>query len=493
MMNGTYAHWQESREIVRRIVVTGDLELLTPTHLGNGEPAGPIDMGLLRDILDPTRALLTGASITGALRNYLWEIQRGYEYHLADKGRGAVVTFLFGGERGDDGGAQSLLIVDDALSRKPAQVEIRDGVCIDPRTGTAKVDVERGRRKGYKFDLELLQAGTIFPLRFELLIPRYCQEGGGDKLVQALARALQGFEKGEIALGARKRRGFGTCHVAQWRIVSYDLTTPAGLLGWLAGDDRTAKTGNDIAALLDVDLPGSDARECFTIEAAFHVETSLLIRAQAESGADSGHLRSARPAKGAVPVLSGTSLAGVLRRRALRIANTLVPEGQGDQLVDALFGSSADKDLRASRVSVHESEVTGATRLVQSRVKIDRFTGGAYPAALFSEEPIFGGDLEVKLQVRNPQPHEIGLLLLLLKDLWTGDLPVGGERSVGRGRLTGTRAELVWKKGKQPPVAWKLVQQDGALALEGDSQDLERCVAALRTYPPQEANHDQDS
>ena len=29
---------------------------------------------------------------------------------------------------------------------------------------------------------------------------------------------------------------------------------------------------------------------------------------------------------------------------------------------------------------------------------------------------------------------QAGLLLLVLKDLWSGDLPLGGESSVGRGR-----------------------------------------------------------
>jgi hypothetical protein len=37
---------------------------------------------------------------------------------------------------------------------------------------------------------------------------------------------------------------------------------------------------------------------------------------------------------------------------------------------------------------------------------------------------------------------EVGLMLLLLKDLWTGDLPLGGESSVGRGRLQGVSATI---------------------------------------------------
>jgi CRISPR/Cas system CSM-associated protein Csm3 (group 7 of RAMP superfamily) len=181
-------------------------------------------------------------------------------------------------------------------------------------------------------------------------------------------------------------------------------------------------------------------------------------------------------------VLPGTSLAGVLRHRALRIANTLaVDETRGPTLIDEIFGSSKKGDLTASRVAVQETVVKGVRPLVQTRVKIDRFTGGAYPTALFSEEPVFGGPdsrVKVKLTLRNPKDYEVGLLLLLLKDLWTGDLPVGGERSVGRGRLKGVKAELHWRD-----ETWHLQEtSDGLKIAKGDRATLETCVGALQSH-----------
>ena len=479
-MSENLAHWNTSREITERVVVTGKLVLLTPTHLGSGEAAGPTDMSLLRDPLTETSALLTGASITGALRNYLRELEHGYGKRIPkDKPSNSPVVQLFGGQRGYDGGAQSLLIVDDALSESAA-IEVRDGVRIDPKRGTAMVEETDGRKKGYKFDLELLQAGVSFSLRFELLIPQ-----GREQVKTALARALQGLEKGEIALGARKRRGFGRCKVKDWRVVSFDLTTPDGLMNWLQEDDAAAREGEGIADLLQVSAEGSDLRESFRIKATFYLDGSMLIRADAESGADAGHLHSVNHLGERVPVLSGTSLAGVLRHRALRIANTLAPDGDGGGLVETMFGRSpqdGDEGLTASRVIVRETAIEGVQRLVQSRVQLDRFTGGAYPTALFSEEPIFGGQdsrVEVDVSLRNPKDHEVGLLLLLLKDLWTGDLTVGGERSVGRGRLAGVRADLHWKDAEtdQP---WELIQTESGLSIEdGPKERLDECVQAL--------------
>ena len=70
-------HWLTSREIVERIVIEGNLVLQTPAHFGSGNTEGVAELSLLRDPYDGA-ALLPGASIAGALRNYWRERKRGY-------------------------------------------------------------------------------------------------------------------------------------------------------------------------------------------------------------------------------------------------------------------------------------------------------------------------------------------------------------------------------------------------------------------------------
>lgn len=70
------------------------------------------------------------------------------------------------------------------------------------------------------------------------------------------------------------------------------------------------------------------------------------------------------------------------------------------------------------------------------------------------------------------------MLLLLLKDLWTGDLPLGGEASVGRGRLSGQRAELNWRG-----ETWVIQAGTSGLQVDGDPDKLEKTVQALWTNP----------
>jgi len=478
------------RHIVERLWVAGTLELVTPAHLGNGDAEALTDMPLLRDSVE-NRALLTGTSLAGALRAWVREFDHGYG---ARERSGDRACTLFGTVRGQES-VQSWLIVDDAFSATEPQVTLRDGVALCPATRTAE--------EGKKYDIELLEAGTAFSIELELLLP------AGDssvrqRLVETLALALDALAKGEIGLGMRKRRGLGECRVTRWQVCLYQLTTPEGLLGWLNEDRSGASTGQDIGALLGVDLAvarQADARKRFTIEACLALETSLLIRATA-SGSDAKdvaapdvvHLHARRGDKD-VPVVSGTSLTGALRARALRIANTLL-DGQGADLVDTMFGprlkedrAREDRQPSGSRVVVRESAITGVDDRVQQRVKIDRFTGGAYPQALFAEQPLFANEdsiLHLWLELRAPQDHEIGLLLLVLKDLWTGDLPLGGESSVGRGRMQGRRATLVVRdRGSQ--WRWTLEQrqpESPALVFGGDREpgELERYVEALHKY-----------
>ncbi|MEZ4622951.1 MAG: RAMP superfamily CRISPR-associated protein [Caldilineaceae bacterium] len=191
-------------------------------------------------------------------------------------------------------------------------------------------------------------------------------------------------------------------------------------------------------------------------------------------------------------MLSGTSLAGALRARALRIANTV--GRRGESFLDDLFGyrvkdtaeereqfKRGENPLTASRLWVEETEVKEPEPLVQSRVKLDRFTGGSYPGALFSQEAAWGKAetrINVKLSLQAHvraarQDAEIGLLLLLLKDLWSGDLPLGGESSVGRGRLAGE-----WATVTIGTTEWTFQTDEiGSLTISGGNPaDLEQYI-----------------
>lgn len=443
--------------IRKRIIIHGNLVLLTPTHLGNGDTDAPTDMALLRDSISGA-ALLTGSSIAGALRNYLRAREQG-DNKCEPSGAKAMAERLFGGLKGDDEGSQSPLIVCDARSLiENPHIELRDGVRINAQTRTAD---DTG-----KYDLELLAAGTTFPLRFEL---RIADNDDEQMLRDSLVLALSGLEAnqttnlqaGEIGIGMKKRRGFGRCWVDGWQVWEFDLTRSDDLLRWLAFGYDTAtqfaslppapqKAAQALGASSAASL---DRRQRAVLEGTFTLAGPLLIRSgqdEAVLGPDVRHLHALQIEGKAQPVVSGTSLAGVLRHRTERIANTIRP-GSGPAFVDRLFGrmpsmQRADDLGQASRIIVHEHVVHNVnTDLIQNRIAIDRFTGGAYEGALFNAQPTFATPttkLAFTIEIIAPSNAEIGMLLLLLKDLWTADLPIGGESSIGRGRLRGCWARL---------------------------------------------------
>ena len=156
----------DHRRITKRIIIRGILVLDTPTCLGSGDADSPTDLPLLRDSISD-RALLTGSSIAGALRNYLHEYEQGYGKSEISQG---LATKLFGhlfryeGDEPKEEENQSPLIIDEAISSTIPVIELRDGVKIKSATGTAE--------DGAKYDLELLEAGTEFLLNFELLIEK---------------------------------------------------------------------------------------------------------------------------------------------------------------------------------------------------------------------------------------------------------------------------------------------------------------------------------
>lgn len=306
---------ETSRKICKRLIVEGDLTLQTPASLGNGDQDDQVDIPLLTDALDG-RPLLTGASLAGALRAYLTEIDS------------ALARMLFGVERESANGEQSPLIVEDAWGDAKF-VEVRDGVRIAPKSRTAAHDALYTR--------ELWAAGTVFQLRFELL---FCEDRSGDtaktaaietNLKRAMATALSALENQRISVGGRKTRGYGRAKVETWTVTEYDLTTQAGLSAWLGGTTAHSQTG-PIATALAVGSH-SDTRPRFEIHAQFSLDGSLMIRSAGREAPapdmvhlKARHLKRTTDVNGAISldaeeqnILSGTALAGALRARTAKI------------------------------------------------------------------------------------------------------------------------------------------------------------------------------
>lgn len=405
--------YRDARDMCERILLGCSLILEEPAHLGGADPDATSDRPLLRD--SEGQIYLAGTALKGVLR------------------KGAGHGALFG-----DTERQARLLVDDAPLTAKVTTQVRDGVAIDVRLGIAS------HRK--KYDIELLPAGSCFEAQFEVVVPK-----DRDAFLRDLCVVLDQLSDG-IEVGARTRRGFGRIRRdGPWRVRRY--AGQSGLRAWLAdGCDRgtsawrtVAAEHDDLSAALGVSFATVPPSDEVTIRLELKVVGSLLIRSPVagSSPADHAQLHAFLADGSRWPVISGTAFAGALRARCIRIVHTLASLDSGNDLVEGLFGPSdiESGSARASRLRVGEAQLENARTLRHTRVRIDPWTGGAADAALFTSEPTYGGTASPVMRWKNPdrderrERAERALLLLALRDLVLGDLHLGGEGAVGRGRV----------------------------------------------------------
>lgn len=422
--------------VVGKVVLEGELELLSPLLVGDGmgerNQENDKDIHVLRD--KKGNPYIPGTSLVGVLRERI-----GLQY--PDR-----VAELFG----DMKEYQSAIQASDVKFCNVA-LTFRDGVAIDRYMHTA-ID-------GAKYDYEAVERGAKAPFRMEVTLrgchtetPRTWQESPIRKdVVDTLLFLKERLAEG-IHAGAMTAKGFGLLAVKNISMGLYDFARQEDVKAWLMQEVPTAEKSScqlDRESGLDPHDPKS-----FLVEAKFALRSSLLIRnytADSNGKAVAVMLKSGKDA-----VIPGTSLKGVLRHRAAYIMEM---SGKDMDALEALMGtadavsSSAGESegRRKSRLLVDEAYISlRGDALVETehvRNRIDRFTGGTIDSALFTTKPLWQKDdktavITLRFEILNASQEEAGLALFLLKDLWQGKLPLGGEIGVGRGALKGLQAEI---------------------------------------------------
>jgi CRISPR/Cas system CSM-associated protein Csm3 (group 7 of RAMP superfamily) len=288
-----------------------------------------------------------------------------------------------------------------------------------------------------------------------------------------------------IALGAKTSTGLGKLKLKDgFLFKEFDFKEAKHVIAWLMKDYLKGKDGdaNDLFTITNHD---------FIIEAILEIKNSLIVRSYSNNpqAPDSIHIKS-----NGENILPGSSIKGALRSRSERILNTLWNSSPDVQLMlDSLFGGFEcnvdgekiqDGYEVASRFGVDEVEIDDVAEELQTRIKIDRFTGGTIEAALFDNMPLFPKkDKEhikkFRIQIKDAHDCDKGIALLLLKDLWTGTLAIGGERNVGRGVLEGKKAVIIDKSSK-------IEFADPASISADDLKCFDSWIAALKNYTDKE-------
>jgi len=273
----------------------------------------------------------------------------------------------------------------------------------------------------------------------------------------------------DFQVGAKTNSGFGEMVLIESKTLHFDFKKPQSGEDWFTYLMRDSLDESRIlvpAGSWD-SLPKED-KDIFTIEADFSIKSSLITATYGEGASEPDSVQMSR---NNIPYVSGTSIKGAIRHRALKIINTINPAGvnkkhdpeftENENSINNLFGfvretklSEQEKqnlnleNVQKSRIGVKESVIENydmRNSITQTRIKIDRFTGGTIEGALMETRPIWKKDeqkVNIRMSIIDPKPNEIPLLLMVLKDLWTSDLAIGGDKGIGRGILIGEAAEI---------------------------------------------------
>jgi len=436
--------------VIGKILIHGELVLKSPLLIGDGEGETSDNF---KDIHvqknQAGKPFIPGTSLAGALREYFTKINS------------APTEKIFG----DLDKMQSSIQIED-IELENFEIVSRDGVSIDGFTGIGI--------KGGKFDYEVVERGAKGKLQMQINL-RGCHVDENftdknytlDKIKTATADILQKLSAG-INLGALTSKGFGKIQVSDIVAEIFDFRKKADVISWLT-DKKSAEK------ILPTEKAPASADD-FIVDADFIFNNSFIVRDYLHGEKNSTTTISAVSLKNRNDfVIPGTSWKGIFRHRAEYILRKL---GLENKILDKLMGTAEDEKIK-SRLMIEESYITpeNVADIIHTRNKIDRFTGGTLQGTLFTTKPVwqkkFAPTLHLHFEVKDCKNFDAGLMLFILRDLWLGKIALGGEKSVGRGTLTGLNAEIKFKD--------KIYQLgEGGKIISGDKNELEKFSSAVR-------------
>jgi CRISPR/Cas system CSM-associated protein Csm3 (group 7 of RAMP superfamily) len=432
-----------------KLVLTGKLKLLSPLLIGSGNnDSTDIDV-----ILDGGgKPFITFTSFIGALKHHL---KNNYDGVTDDD-----INNLFGFAENDNAKGSSIRGTDFFLSNSPEKIlATRDGIKINLSTGIVKDKA--------KYDYQVVEKGSEFDFNLEASYPVLTQDNDSTielvskntiltyfaTIVELLKIKDESSETG-LRIGAKTNNGLGKVILRDEKLFDYDFSKPAHIIKWLKREEPEP-----------LSLPTESfirKHDDLIIDAYLNLKTSLIQRSYNDepSMPDASHIQS-----NGEDILAGSGTKGAVIARAKRIVNTIWKEDDKNKKVflDSLLGdvdeTGETKRAIKGKLMIEERKLPAYTAELHARIKIDRFTGGTINSALFDSMPLFNTkeirelpetDLKEKytrltIRIKDCTEAEAGLMLLVLKDLWTGDLAIGGEKGIGRGVFEGKLATVKFR------------------------------------------------
>lgn len=362
---------------------------------------------------------IQATGIAGALRDY-----------LEDTDEDELQSEIFGSSADGSDNGSKVRISDAFFTGNAVDTELRPRVKINRESGTCQNAQTKGGENwsGQKFETESIAAGSEFAFSIYL----YEREHEYETTVERILGALHA---GNIQLGGQKSNGCGYITLREVTKTDYDMTKAEDRKLW---KDETKK-GQSILEDLKQQISAVDRRIHF--ELFGEVDSDILIKSIAvrDYGQEAPDAEQMRTADGRF-LIPATSIKGVLRSQMEKIVKFKnLPETD----IEAIFGKNAENGENGYLGFIHffDALLDGGKRPAQKRIHIDKFTGGVMYGGLFSEAPAYG-TLKICVDLEKEDKKAAGLLLMALRDLGIGILPLGSGSSIGRGYISGTVLQI---------------------------------------------------
>lgn len=412
-------------KVIKKILYYVQIQFASPVSVTSGD--GKVtDNDVLRDY--EGIPFISGSSLAGAFRDYL--------KLPSDRDN------IFGYTKGVHGKI-SRIYISDLRFNSGVKIVSRDGVALSEKKSAVT---------GAKYDMEAIDSGAAGSFIIELVIREQDKE---DDICGLINQIFCGIENGDIRLGCKKTRGYGemklkSIGVKEFTADNISEYADAYTCDWTQLPDRKEECLRNATRRknsIDITVP---LRLCGGI--------SIRQYAVKKGEPDFVHITA-----NGKPVIPGTSFAGALRSRMKEFLHLLKSQGNIqdiEKVLDQLFGYVHGEKAHRSNIVIGECIIENAKKLTATRTAVSRFESSAKKGSLYTERIYVDGtlNLQIKLYETAAEKWAIGLLLLALKDLQSGYLPIGGGTAIGRG---------IFEKDRDILIDGKSIEEDEYLTALG--------------------------
>lgn len=348
---------------------------------------------------------------------------------------------------------QSHILAKDLVAQENSfTISYRDGIEIEDTTQLTK--------KNSKYDFEIIEPGAIFNGLIKLKI----REGIDEDILSLILYFLKN-KIAKVKYGRNTTSGYGKMKLRNINIKRYD---GEAWIKKLEGKETDSDISIKIDSLKKLELC-KNKQKYFKAIIDAEIWNSLLLGSRniMNSDSDKVFIKYTNQNKINEIPIPGRAYKQALLKRIQRIATTI---GAKVELNNLKGTDKNGKPEKTSRLTAEETtfKLSDVSENIHHRIKIDHFTGGTMPNAKFDSTPMWHKNetLLMEICIHQYKNEEAALLVHAIKDLVTSDLPIGGEKSIGRGRLKGKQIKLEWTD--DDPDLNNLI-----ITLEGDNIKLD--------------------